>query len=167
MPHPLVLALFQDTPSATEAARRLHGLGLARGDLSLVVGRHELESPLAEQMEATPGSDIEDSRPAGLLGEIGGYLLAAVAIVLPGVGKVVSAGPLAAEFGEWAGHAAGHLASVLRSAGLSEEQSAQWEARIANGALILGAHVRQGDGGPVRETLLEAGADEVVTAEWP
>lgn len=167
MPHPLVLALFQDSSTATEAARRMHALGLSREDLSLVAGRHELEGPLAERMEATPGVDIEDSRPAGLLGEIGGYLLAAVAIVLPGVGKVVSAGPLAAEFGAWAGHAAGRLVSVLQGAGLSEEQAAQWEARIANGALMLGAHVRQGDAGPVRASLLEAGADHVVIAEWP
>jgi hypothetical protein len=167
MPHPLVLALFQDSPTATEAARRLHGLGLAREDLSLVAGRHELEGQLADQMEATPGVDIEDSRPAGLLGEIGGYVLAAVAIVLPGIGKVVSAGPLAAEFGEWAGHVAGDLASVLRGAGLSDEQATRWEARIANGALMLGAHVRQGGAGAVHASLLEAGADEVVAAEWP
>lgn len=167
MPHLLVLALFQDGPTVTEAARRLHALGLQREDLSLVAGRHELEGPLAQQMEATPGGDIEDSRTAGLLGEIGGYLLAAVAIVLPGVGKVVSAGPLAAEFGEWAGHAAGNLASVLHRAGLSHQQAGRWEARIASGALMLGAHVRHGDADAVRATLLEAGADEVVTADWP
>lgn len=167
MPHPLVLALFQDSPTATEAARRLHAQGLSRDDLSLVAGRHDLEGQLAERMEATPGGDIEDSRPAGLLGEIGGYLLAAVAIVLPGVGKVVSAGPLAAEFGEWAGHMAGHLSSVLRRAGLPEEQAARWEARIAGGALMIGAHVRHGEASAVRAALVEAGADEVAVTEWP
>jgi len=72
MPHPLVLALFQDSSTATEAARRMHALGLSREDLSLVAGRHELEGPLAERMEATPGVDIEGSRPAGVLGGIGG-----------------------------------------------------------------------------------------------
>jgi hypothetical protein len=167
MPHPLVLAMFQDSPTAADAARRLHGLGLAREDLSLVAGRPELEGPLADQMEVTPGADIEDSRPAALLGEIGGYVLAAVAIVLPGIGKVVSAGPLAAEIGQWAGHLAGHLASVLRGAGLPEAQATRWEARIANGGLMLGAHVRQGDAAAIRASLLEAGADEVVVAEWP
>jgi hypothetical protein len=167
MPHPLVLALFQDSSTATEAARRLHALGLAREDLSLVAGRHELERSLADQMEASPGVDLEDSRPAALLGEIGGFVVAAVAVVLPGVGKVVSAGPLAAEFGGWAGHLAGHLASALRGAGLSAEESSRWEARIAGGALMLGIHVRRGDANPVRASVLEAGADEVIVGEWP
>jgi hypothetical protein len=167
MPHPLVLALFLDSSAATDAARRLHGLGLARQDLSLVVGRHELEGSMASRMEATPGGEIEDSRAVGLLGEIGGYVLAAVAIVMPGVGPVVSAGPLAAEFGEWAGHAAGQLSSVLQGAGLPDEQAARWETRVANGALLLGAHVRTGSADAVRAALLEAGADEVAVAEWP
>jgi hypothetical protein len=166
MSHPLVLAMFLDSPTATEAARRLRSLGLERGDLSLVVGRHELEGPLADQMQATPGVDIEDSRSAALLGEIGGYVLAAVAIVLPGVGPIVSAGPLSAEFGEWAGHAAGHLASVLEGVGLPADQATRWEGRIAGGALLLGAHVRQGSADVVRASLLEAGADEVAVAEW-
>jgi hypothetical protein len=166
MPHPLVLALFQDTPTAAEAARRLRSLGLERDDLSLVAGTHQLQGELAEEMDATPGVEIEDSRVAARLGEIGGHVLAAIAIVLPGIGPIVSAGPLSAEFGEAAGHIAGHIATVLQSAGLPEAQAVSWQRRVARGALLLGAHVRSGDAEAVRAVLADAGAAEVAMAEW-
>lgn len=166
MPHPLVLALFQDRPTATEAARHLRSLGLDRQDLSLVAGTHQVEGVLADEMDATPGVEIEDSRAAARLGEIGGHVLAAIAIVLPGIGPIVTAGPLSAEFGEVVGHMAGHIASVLRDAGLSEEQAVSWERSVARGALLLGAHVRRGNPEPVRAALVEAGASEVALARW-
>jgi hypothetical protein len=166
MPHPLVLALFQDRTTAAEAASRLRSIGLGRSDLSVVAATHQVEGTLADELEATPGAEIEDSRPAARLGEIGGHVLAAIAIVLPGIGPIVSAGPLAADLGEAAGHAAGRIASVLEGAGLSPEQAQRWQEAVARGALLLGAHVRHGDADRVRALLLECGAAEVAQASW-
>jgi hypothetical protein len=166
MPHPLVLALFQDRPTAAEAARRLRALGLGRGDLSLVAATHELEGTLAEEMDATPGAEIEDSRPAARLGEIGGHVLAAIAVVLPGIGPIVTAGPLSAELGEAAGHVAGRIASILEEAGLRPAQAAQWQAAVGRGALLLGAHVRSGSAESVLAVLVECGATDVAQASW-
>jgi hypothetical protein len=165
MPHPLVLALFQDRPTATEAAKRLRRLGFEKEDLSVVAGTHDLQGQLAEEMEATPGVEIEDSRPAARMGEIGGHVLAAMAIVLPGIGPIVSAGPLSAEFGEAAGHMAGHIATVLQHAGLPQAQAASWQRRVARGALLLGAHVRAGNPEAARQAL-EEDAVEVALAQW-
>src|SRR5512143_3318947 len=104
MSHPLVLALFDDRAGAARAAGALRDLGIDRANLSVVVRTHQDEGELAEQVGATPGAEIEDSRPAARLGELGGYLVAAIALILPGIGPIVSAGPLAADFGEAAGH---------------------------------------------------------------
>jgi hypothetical protein len=166
MPHPLVLALFQDRPTAAEAARRLRSAGLGRGDLSVVAATHRLEGDLADEMGATPGAEIEDSRPAARLGEIGGHVLAAIAIVLPGIGPIVTAGPLSAELGEAAGHVAGRIATILEDAGLEEAEADRWESAVAHGALLVGAHIRTGDAGAVRALLLESGATEVAEASW-
>ncbi|HEY6947501.1 MAG TPA: hypothetical protein VI297_01690 [Gemmatimonadales bacterium] len=166
MAHPLVLALFQDRPTAAEAASRLRAAGLQRGDLSVVAATHQLEGALAQELEATPGAEIEDSRPAARLGEIGGHVLAAIAVVLPGIGPIVSAGPLAADLGEAAGHVAGRIASILEDAGLSPIQAQQWESAVASGALLLGAHVRHGDAGAIRALLLQAGASDAAEASW-
>ena len=89
--HPLVLALFDDPASAAKAARGLRSVGLARERVSVVARSHDEEGALAEAAGASPGSEIEDSRPASQLGELSAHLLAAIALVLPGVGPIVAA----------------------------------------------------------------------------
>jgi hypothetical protein len=132
----------------------------------VVASTHQLEGALAQELGATPGAEFEDSRPAARLGEIGGHVLAAIAVVLPGIGPIVSAGPLAADLGEAAGHVAGRLASVLEDSGLSPDKAQQWQWAVARGALLLGAHVRHGDAAAIRTLLLESGATDVTEAEW-
>jgi hypothetical protein len=121
--HPLVLGLFANPSIAAEAAGALHALGISRQSMSVVAHSHADAQALADRMDATAGVDLEDSRPAARLGELGGRVLATVALAMPGIGPIVAAGPLAAELGEMAGHVAGGLASVLTSAGLPHERA--------------------------------------------
>ena len=81
MSHPLVLALYADAATAAAAARALHGVGVSRDQISVVSRNHDEEGVLAEQLDASPGADIEDSRPAARLGELSGHVLAAIALV--------------------------------------------------------------------------------------
>ena len=64
MAHPLVLALFASPAAAAAAARALHEYGVSRDDISVLSRSHDEEGALAEQMDASPGVDIEDSRAA-------------------------------------------------------------------------------------------------------
>jgi hypothetical protein len=167
MAHPLVMALFHDVNAAAGAARELHALGLGRADLSVVARDHHAEGTIAEQIDATPGSEIEDSSTAARLGELSGYVLAAIAIGLPGTGAVVAAGPLAAELGEAAGHAAGDLKSTLVKAGLPGADAEQWRAQIASGeAILLGAHARETDSRRVEAAMLRHSTGRVVHTQW-
>ena len=119
MSHPIVLALFKTPAAAAAAARALHGLGVSREHISVVARNHDQEGTLAEEMDATPGAEIEDSRRAAVLGELSGQVLAAIALVMPGIGPIVAAGPLSAGLGEAAGHVAGGVAAALSGAGVS------------------------------------------------
>src|SRR5574339_1006000 len=101
--HPLIVAMFSDLSQAAAAARELHGAGVTADQLSVISRNHDEESDYAAQIGGTPGTDIEDSRAAARFGELSGYLLAAIATVLPGIGPIVAAGPLAAGLGEAAG----------------------------------------------------------------
>ena len=166
MPHPLVLALFRDRGRAARAAAALHDLGIDRADLSVVSRSHKDETALAREVGATPGAEIEDSRVAARLGELSGHILAAIAIVLPGIGPLVTAGPLAADLGEAAGHMAGGIASVLTRAGLPEARAAEWQARVKLGDVLLGAHARRTEVDAISSTMRQQGADEVEVAEW-
>jgi len=166
MTHPLVLALFRDRGLAARAAAAVRSLGVDRADLSVVSRSHHDESALAREVGATPGAEIEESRVAARLGELGGQILAAIAIVLPGIGPIVTAGPLAADFGEAAGHMAGGIASVLARSGLPEARAAQWQDRVRHGDVLLGVHVRHGEAAVISNALQQQGADAVEVAEW-
>jgi hypothetical protein len=99
------------------AARAVRALGVPRERLSIVARTHAEEGNLADATGASPGTEIEDSAIAARAGELGGYLIAAVAMVLPGIGPIVAGGPLAADLGEAAGHLAGGVAKALEHAG--------------------------------------------------
>ena len=164
--HPLVLALFDDPASAAAAARDLRGLGIPRERVSVVARSHDEEGALAEATGASPGSEIEDSAAASRLGELSGHLLAAIALVLPGVGPIVADGPLAAALGEAAGHVAGGIAKALRHAGLDDAESARWQQQIEEGAILVGAHVDRAAVPAVQGVFARNGAASVTQANW-
>jgi hypothetical protein len=166
MSHPLVLGLFEGPAAAAAAARTLHANGLDNERLSIVAATHEAEGELAREIGGSPGAEIEDSRLAARLGELGAHLVAYVAVVLPGVGPIVAGGPLAAEFGEAAGHVAGGIAGVLREAGVDEGVATMWQARVDAGAVLLGAHVAAAEADGIEAVFRESGALDIVRAEW-
>lgn len=167
MSHPLVLAVFDTAEDAARAARALNTVGISAEHLSVVARNHEEEGDLATRIGATPGAEIEDSRVASRLGELSAQVLAAIALVLPGVGPIVAAGPLAAGLGEAAGHVAGHLSAILERAGVAGDRAHAFERAIEAGAVLLGAHVRSGANvAAICEALEQNAGREVTVAEW-
>jgi hypothetical protein len=164
--HPLVLALFDDPTSAAAAARDLRGLGIPRERVSVVARSHDEEGALADAAGASPGSEIEDSATASRLGELSGHLLAAMALVLPGIGLIVADGPLAAGLGEAAGHVAGGIARALRQAGLDRSEADRWQERIEAGAILIGAHVDEAAVPDVQGIFGRNGAESTARACW-
>lgn len=166
MSHPLVLALFPSAAAAASAARALHAIGITRDQISIVARSHDEEGALAEQMDASPGADIEDSRTAARLGELSGQVLAAIALVLPGIGPIVTAGPLSAGLGEAAGHVAGGVASVLGNAGVPQDRAEALQQAVERGELLVAVHCRPADVPAVRDALAPAGAQALDVVNW-
>jgi hypothetical protein len=173
--HPIVLGLFDRPSAAATAARALHVAGIAREQISVVCRNHDEEGALAEQMDATPGAEVEDSRPAARLGELSGFVIATIAFVMPGIGPIVAAGPLSAGLGEAAGHVAGGVASVLSSAGVDPERAETLQHQVEQGAILLGVHdVRtsreagnaQPTGADIADILRSAGARDIEIVNW-
>ena len=166
MSHPLVLALYANPAAAAAAARDLRTLGVARERVSIVARSHDEEGILARNSGASPGSEIEDSRPASRLGELSGHLIAAVALVMPGIGPIVADGPLAAGLGEAAGHLGGGLRKSLEGAGLDHASATQWTTAIEQGAVLVGAHLDGLAVEPAREVAVRNGATHITVGTW-
>ena len=161
-----MIALFPAAEAAAAAARALHAAGVPRDRISVVSRNHDEESALASNLDATPGSDIEDSSAAARLGELSGHILAAIALVLPGVGPIVAGGPLAAGLGEAAGHVAGGVASALHRAGVPEARADAIEQAVKDGAILLGVHTGSSEVEAIRAVLRENGGRDIETATW-
>lgn len=166
MSHPVVLALFEHAAAAATAARGLRALGVARERVSIVARSHDEEGVIARASGASPGSEIEDSAPASRLGQLSGHLLAAIALVMPGIGPIVADGPLAAGLGEAAGHLAGGVAPTLEHAGLDRVDAQRWESRIRAGAFLVGGHVDEAGVDPARGVMAQAGAADIAVGVW-
>ena len=166
MAHPLVIAVFPAPEPAAAAARALHAAGIARDRISVITRNHDEDAALATRLGATPGTDIEDSAAAARLGELSGHILAAMALVLPGVGPIVAAGPLSAGLGEAAGHVAGGIASALERAGVAHDRAEAIERAVKEGAILLGVHTTVGEVEAVRAALRDTGARDIETATW-
>ncbi len=167
MSHPVVLALFDDATAAAAAARGLRSMGVPRERVSIVARSHDEEGAVARAAGASPGSELEDYEPASRLGELGGHLLAAIALVMPGIGPIVADGPLAAGLGEAAGHLAGGIAWTLERAGLARDSAESWESHIRAGAFLVGVHVQQDAVETTRELLARSGGRQVAVGTWP
>ena len=166
MSHPLLIGLFETPAGAAEAARALRGLGVPPARVSVVASTHDEEGVIARAADASPGSELEDSRTASRLGELSAHLLAAVALAIPGVGPIVADGPLAAGLGEAAGHLAGGLARALERAGMPHQDAVVWEEKVKDGAVLIGAHVRDTAVDQVAESLRTSGAAAVARCNW-
>ena len=164
--HPVIFALFDDAAAAATAARGLRSLGVAPERVSIVARSHDEEGVVARAAGASPGSELEDSGAATRLGELSAHLLAAIALVMPGIGPIVADGPLAAGLGEAAGHLAGGLGRTLEHAGLVRTEAHDWEARIRAGAFLVGAHVQPSQVEKVQDVLKRAGSRRVAVGTW-
>jgi len=167
MSHIVVLGLFGDPASAAAAARDLRTLGISRERVSIVARSHDEEGVLAKASDSSPGVEIDHSMAATRLGELSGHLLAAIAVVLPGIGPIVADGPLAAGLGEAAGHLAGGLSRTLEQAGLDRQEAHDWSSRIHQGAFLVGAHVTADQSAAVNATLQRSGATRTATGTLP
>jgi hypothetical protein len=144
----------------------LRDLGHPRERVSIVARSHDEEGAIAEAGGASPGAELEDSRPAGRLGELSAHFLAAIAFVLPGIGPIVADGPLAAELGEAAGHLAGDIGQMLSRTGMPADEAEKWETRIKAGAVLIGAHTDSDRVARVSDTLEREGARHVAIGTW-
>ena len=166
MSHPVVLALFDDAASAAAAARSLRSMGVSQERVSIVARSHDEEGTIAHASGASPGSELEDSGTASRLGELSGHLLAAIALVMPGIGPIVADGPLAAGLGEAAGHLAGGIARMLEHAGLARADAHAWETEIRGGAFLVAAHVQAATVDQARTVMTGAGSTQAAVGTW-
>lgn len=158
-----VIGVFASMNDARSAVERLGRAGIPVADVSVVSGRPEgIESrEIASDVAADAGI-------GAALGGIGGLLLGFTAILIPGIGPVVAAGPLLAALGgAGVGAVAGGLIGALNEAGVPEEEARGYAERIRGGEVLVTVRSDGERAERAREILDQQRAPEATDVEGP
>ncbi len=148
-----IVALYDDAHHAQQAVKDLVDKGIPRDQISLMASNSRGE--IGDMPRTTTGQDMPVSGTAegagvgagigAAMGGIGGLLVGLGALVIPGIGPVLAAGPLAAALGGVAGAGAGAIAGgaaggilgALTDIGVNDEQAGYYAEGIRRGGTLL------------------------------
>jgi hypothetical protein len=156
------IAVFGIYPSSLDAERGAADLisaGFSSPDISVLL-------PDLRSSKAPEGSSA-GATAGGLLGGALGILAGAGALVIPGIGPMVAAGPILAGLaGPGVGGAVGGLVGALAGLGVPEDEAKRYEGRVKDGGTLLSVHCEN----PARakrakQVLNSSGADDVACSE--
>ncbi len=136
-----IVAVYPDHPSAEQALRHLHHEGFAIDDLS-IVGREFETSEQPIGFISWGDYAAAGAKTGACFGWLFGLVVGAAFLVLPGVGPVVVAGPLAMSLvaaieGAVAGTALGSLAGALIGWGVPKDRALKFETHVKGGKFLI------------------------------
>jgi hypothetical protein len=136
-----IVAVYGDHAAAEEAVRQLHEAGFAMADLS-IVGRNIQVSEEPIGLVSTGDYAKAAAKTGAAFGGLLGLCVGAALLVVPGVGPIVIAGPLAAALmagleGAVAGTALGSLAGALVGWGIPKERALKYETHVKGGKFLV------------------------------
>jgi hypothetical protein len=126
-----VVGLYEDLRDAEKVVRGLQKAGFARDDISLVA-----RTAGGDEM---PGSETRREATAGaMIGGAAGLVVGLVALLIPGIGPIIAAGPLATALaGVGVGVVAGGLMGVLTKAGVPQEHAFTYAEGLRQGRILV------------------------------
>ena len=152
-----VVGHFRDRASADAAYDELRQRGFSGAAISVVErGRDAGDSPNADE-PVTAGQ-------GAAVGGIAGVLIGVGAMLIPGVGPILAAGPIAAALagavtGGVTGAVTGGLAGALVDAGVDEAAARYYDEAVQAGGVLVTVDADAANAGLARDVLERHGAD--------
>lgn len=150
-----VVGVFYNHSRAENALSELKELGY-EDDISLVAkdeARGEDDTVTMEDQDLTEGTVS-----GGAIGGIAGWLAGAGALLIPGVGPIIAAGPLAAAL---TGVVAGGVAGGLVDYGIPEERGRYYEEQVKQGGILLTVKASDNKTEDIASLMRDNGAQDV------
>lgn len=151
----VVIGVFRSQREAEQAVNELRRQGFSNQEINIVSKKHsENETEFVED-------DVTDGAlTGGTLGGIGGLLLGAGALAIPGLGPIVAVGPIAAAL---SGAVAGGVAGGLIDWGIPEEVSRRYESSVKQGGILTVIRTSSATIDKAASILRQNGAQDVET----
>lgn len=160
--------MYLSSSEAESAVNAFNTAGFAASDISLV--RREKVEPeekpaTANNTKAPEGAVVGAGSGAAVGGALG-WLLGIGALVIPGIGPVLAAGPIVAVLaGIGVGGAIGGFAGSLVGVGFSEQEAEVYEGTLKKGGVLVAAHCETQDEITQAQSIMKrTGAKDVAAA---
>lgn len=153
-----VVALFQSKSRAEEAVNALRREGFDR-EIS-IVAKDDRQEGGGEGLQMISDTDTvtDGTATGGVVGGLAGLAVGAGALLIPGLGPIIAAGPIA---GALSGAAAGGVGGALVDLGIPEAESNRLEEDVRQGKTLVTVECGEDKADRCRDILRENGADEV------
>lgn len=150
-----VIGVFNQKQEAERAIQSLRQQGFTNEEINLISKEGTKKGTEREFYD----DDIADGAlTGGTLGGIGGLILGAGALAIPGIGPVIAAGPIAAAL---SGAVAGGLAGGLIDWGIPAESSSRYEQQVAQGGILAVVRTQESKVQQAAQVLRQSGAKDV------
>lgn len=158
-----VLGLFDSRDKAEKAVNELRNHGFYE-DISIVAadkkGQEKDRTQNANLMGPGEGSIATGVTTGGVLGGLAGLAMGAGALIIPGIGPVIAAGPIA---GLLSGAATGGIAGGLVDWGIPAERGKFFEGKVKEGNILASVRADEKKADEAARILRQAGAMDVET----
>ncbi len=154
----VVIGVFSSHQQAEQAVQKLRQQGFTQEEINIVAKK-------GGKGEKYVDDDITDGAlTGGTLGGIGGLILGAGALAIPGVGPIIAAGPIAAALG---GAVAGGVAGGLIDWGIPAQVSQKYEQHVAQGGILAIVQTSSQKVNQAAQILRQSGASDVENHQLP
>lgn len=165
-----VVAVFSKEKTARDAIESLRQVGFDR-EISILARNNAPEENKPAEGErgnhfgmyfgVEPGDDTgisDGAATGGVLGGLAGLAVGAGALVIPGLGPLIAAGPIV---GLLSGAATGGVAGGLVDLGIPEQEGRQYEGDVRQGKILVTVSCDDNRADQANRILKEKGADRV------
>lgn len=152
-----IIGVFESKSKAESAVNSLRQQGFTNEEINIVSKKQEKQEN--QEHDETFDDDITDGTlTGGTLGGIGGLLMGAGALMLPGIGPILAVGPITAAVG---GAIAGGIAGGLIDWGIPAEASQRYEQEVAHGSILTIIRTDSSKVNSAAQILRQNGAKDV------
>lgn len=151
-----IVGIFSDLSSAEQSVTQLRNSGFTTEEINIV------SKDPGHTMTAANGNDsvMDGTMTGGAIGGIGGLLLSAGALTIPGLGPIMAAGPIAATI---AGAIGGGITGGLIDWGIPSDKSEEYNNEVSSGNTLAVIKTPQNKVAQAVQILTANGATSVET----
>ena len=164
MPNTAVFGIYPDRLSTENAVAALREAGFRSTDISVLFPENSGTKDFAHEKGTKAPEGVATGATSGaVVGGALGWLAGIGAIVIPGIGPLIAAGPIiGALTGLGVGGTVGGIAGGLIGLGIPEYEAKRYEGRIKEGNILLSVHADDSEWTNKAERILkDTGADNI------